>query len=128
VSGWLVVMHTYLCYFRLSMSHCRLIQCNKSNYEKTAHLSPRLGFCCWVSTFLMGLCQTPLFARVPLDDHVGLPYWTTCRQLGYFSKLLAAKKNWSGYFLNDLLPLWNIGRHEIGLRFSCCWRLFIENI
>ena len=22
VSGWLVVMHTYLCYFRLSLSHC----------------------------------------------------------------------------------------------------------
>jgi len=23
VSGWLVVMHTYLCYFRLSLSQCR---------------------------------------------------------------------------------------------------------
>jgi len=22
VSGWLVVMHTYLCYFRLWLSHC----------------------------------------------------------------------------------------------------------
>jgi len=24
VSGWLVVMHTYLCYFMLSLSHCPL--------------------------------------------------------------------------------------------------------
>jgi len=23
VSGWLVVMHTYLYYYRLSLSHCR---------------------------------------------------------------------------------------------------------
>jgi len=26
VSGWLVVMHTYLYYFRLSLSHCLHIQ------------------------------------------------------------------------------------------------------
>jgi len=35
VSGWLVVMHTYLYYFRLSFSHCR---------QRTAHF---IGAECW---------------------------------------------------------------------------------
>jgi len=32
VSDWLVVMHTYLYYFRLSLSHCRM--------EKPMHCTP----------------------------------------------------------------------------------------
>ena len=34
-----------------------------------------------------------------------------------------------GFFLNHLLPQWNIGRrHLFGLLFTCFWRLIVKNL
>jgi len=38
VSGWLVVMHTYLYYFRLSLSHCPIgVQSLQGGPKKVSH-------------------------------------------------------------------------------------------
>ena len=44
VSGSLVVMHTYLYYFRLSLSHCRLSVCGvvpSAHFDGQIKMSPR---------------------------------------------------------------------------------------
>jgi len=65
----------------------------------------------------------------------GLPDWTTYRQLGYFLKLVAARKRtlatiggspWATSWMTCARVVTK--QHELGLLFTRCWRLLVEKI